>query len=171
MSSSLSHIVDKISEINKKLQQSKNKYIDNFKTMLDLLSHSIDNLSVINKKVEKSENKFIVNFRTILASLSHSVDKISENNKKLSLIELTEKFPNTNQLCNKDLNKFELLLRKGVYPYEYMDNWKRFNDKSLPNKEHFYSELNKEGITNENYKHAQKVWKELADGFENFRNI
>ena len=63
--------------------------------MLALLSHSIDNLSVINKKIEKWENKFIDIFRTMLASLSHSVDKISEINKKLSLVELTEKFPNT----------------------------------------------------------------------------
>ena len=35
-----------------------------------------------------------------------------------SINELTEKFPNTYQVCNKDLNKFVLLLRKGVYPYE-----------------------------------------------------
>ena len=62
------------------------------------------------------------------ASLSHSVDKISEINKKLSLIELSEKFPNTYQLCNKDLNKFALLLRKGVYPFEYVDNYERFNE-------------------------------------------
>ena len=126
----------------------------------------------------------------MIASLSHSVDKISETNKKLLLIELSEKFPNTYQLCNKDLNKFALLLRKGVYPYEYMDNYKRFNEELLPNKEYFYSELNKEGITDEDHKHAQKVWKEfniknlgqyhdlyvrsdttlLADAFENFRD-
>ena len=42
-----------------------------------------------------------------------------------------------------------------------MDNWERFNDESLPNKEYIYSELNKEGITDEDYKHARKVWKEF----------
>ena len=68
-----------------------------------------------------------------------------------------KKFSNTYQLCNKDLNKFESLLRKGVYPYEYMDRWKRFKEESLPNKESFYSELNKEGITDDDYAHAQKV--------------
>ena len=61
--------------------------------------------------------------------------------------------------CNKDLNKFELLLPKSVYPYEYMDSWERFNETSLPDKESFYSELNKEDITDEEYAHAQKVWK------------
>ena len=74
--------------------------------------------------------------------------------KKLALIELTEKFPNTYQLCNKDFNKFALLLTKGVYPYEYMGSWKRFKEESLPDKEYFYSELNKEHITDEDYAHA-----------------
>ena len=40
-----------------------------------------------------------------------------------------------------------LLLRKGVYPYEYMDSWQRFDETSLPDKEAFYSNLNMEGIT------------------------
>ena len=39
-----------------------------------------------------------------------------------------------------------LLLRKGVYPHEYMDRWKRFNEESLPDKEYFYNEMNKEHI-------------------------
>ena len=39
-----------------------------------------------------------------------------------------------------------------------MDSWKRFKEESLPDKESFYSELNKEGITDEDYAHAQKVW-------------
>ena len=40
-----------------------------------------------------------------------------------------------------------------------MDSWERFNETSLPDKESFYSELNKEDITDEDYVHAQKVWK------------
>ena len=55
-------------------------------------------------------------------SLSTLVDNLSGNEKIL----LIEKFPKTYQLCNKDLNKFALLLRKGVYPYEYMDCWEKF---------------------------------------------
>ena len=68
------------------------------------------------------------------------------------------RFLNTYQLCNKDHNKFALLLRKGVYPYEYMDCWKKFKEESLPDKESFYSELNNEHITDEDYEYAQKVW-------------
>ena len=50
-----------------------------------------------------------------------------------------------------------LLLRKGVYPYEYMDRWERFNELSIPPKEAFYSESNLEDITDEDYAHVQKV--------------
>ena len=42
---------------------------------------------------------------------------------------------------------FFFFLRKGVYPYEYMDSWETFNETSLPDKEAFYSELNEEEIT------------------------
>ena len=110
--------------------------------------------------------------------------------KKILQAELIKKFPNTYQLCNKDLNKFSLLLRKGVYPYEYMDSWDKFNEESLSDKESFYSNLHLENITDEDYVHAQKVWKVfkiknlgeyhdlyvqsdtllLADAFENFRD-
>ena len=90
--------------------------------------------------------KFIDSYRFMQDSLSNLVDNLSEINNKMSYASLIEKFPNTYQLCNKDLNKFALLLRKGVYPYEYMDKWKRFNEESLPDKEYFHSEMNKEHI-------------------------
>ena len=51
-----------------------------------------------------------------------------------------------------------MLLRKGVYPYKYMDTWEKFNEAELPSKKCFYSNLNLEDITDEDYIHAQKVW-------------
>ena len=92
------------------------------------------------------------------ASLSSLVDNLSEINKKESVNELIKKFPATYRFCKKDLNKFALLLKKGVYPYEYMDSWERFNEALLPSKESFYSELHKEDITDEDYNHAKKIW-------------
>ena len=73
--------------------------------------------------------KFIDICRFTQDSLSNLVDNLSEvNNKNLeiSYAALIKKFPNTYQLYNKDLSKFDLLLRKGVYPSEYMDSWNRF---------------------------------------------
>ena len=92
------------------------------------------------------------------------------------------------KFCNGDLNKFVLLLRKGVYPYEYMDSWEKFNETSLPAKNDFYSELTLEDLSNKDYEYAQKMFKKdltdmgdyhdlyvqtdtllLADVFEKFR--
>ena len=88
-------------------------------------------------------------------------------------------------------NGSELLYKKGIYPYEYMDSWERFSETRLPDKDKFYSKLSDEHITAEEYAHAQKVWQAfecqklgdyhdlyvktdvalLADVFENFRNL
>ena len=84
-----------------------------------------------------------------------------------------------------------MLRRKGVYPYEYMDSWEKLDGTTLPSKEAFYSNLNLENITDEDYLHAQKVWEVfeiknlgeyhdlyvqsdtllLAEVYENFRNM
>ena len=45
---------------------------------------------------------------------------------------LIKKFPDVYQFCNEEIIKFVLLLRKGVYPYEYTDSWERFDETSLP---------------------------------------
>ena len=49
-------------------------------------------------------------------------------------------------------------MRKGVYPYEYMDTWDRLTEPKLPSKEAFYSKLSDAHISDEDYTHAQKVW-------------
>ena len=73
--------------------------------------------------------------------------------------ELIKIFKNTYSFCNNDLNKFILLLRKGAYPYEYMDSWERFNETSLPSKDDFYSNLNMEDIDDIDYRHGNNVFK------------
>ena len=55
-----------------------------------------------------------------------------------------------------------MLLRKGVYPYEYMESWKKLDEISLPDKEAFHSSLNTENITDIDYRHADKVFKNLS---------
>ena len=58
------------------------------------------------------------------------------------------------------------MLRKGVYPYKYMDNWERFNETSLPSKESFYSNLNMEYIEDIDYRHD--IWHATGSGFFKF---
>ena len=50
-----------------------------------------------------------------------------------------KQFKNTFKFSNNDINKFILLSRKGVYHYEYMDEWQKFHEITLPEKEEFYS--------------------------------
>ena len=167
MTASLSLSIDKVPEIDRKIaridnKEPENKFTDNMRSMRASLSLYIDKVSEIDRKIaridnEEPENKFTNNVRSMMTSLSQSIDKLSEADKKISYDALIEKFPNTYQLCNKDLNKFALLLRKGAYPYEYMDSWKRFNEESLRDKGSFYNELNNEHITDEDYANAQKV--------------
>ena len=105
--------------------------------------------------------------------------------------DLIKKFKNTYRFCNNDLNKLVLLLRKGVYPYEYIDNWEGFNETSLLSKNSCYSNLNMENIEDIDYRHGNNVFNKLklnnlgeyhdlyvqsdtlllADVFENFRDM
>ena len=138
------------------------------------------------KKKVKSEYDFI-GFRN--NRLNYKCKECGKRCTKL-IIEAARNFLITYQFCNGDLNEFALLLRKGVYPYEYIDSWKKFNETSILLKQACYNKLNLEDITDKDYEHAQKVWGVfeiknqgekhdlyvlsdtllLADVFENFRD-
>ena len=115
--------------------------------------------------------------------MSQSLDRLSSNLDDDALKYTRDCFPNDEQ--------FKLIKRKGVYPYDYMDSFNRFNEKSLPKIDDFYSILNDTNISESDYSHAKEVWSTfkikdlgeyhdlylltdvllLADVFENFRNI
>ena len=104
--------------------------------------------------------------------------------------ELKKRFKNTLKFSNNNNNKFILLLKKGVYPYEYMHEWEKFNERTLPEKEEFYSNLNMD-ITDADYMHGKRICKDfeikhlgeyhdlylksetllLVDVFKNFRKM
>ena len=65
------------------------------------------------------------------------------------------------QFSNNDIIKFILLLRKSVYPYEYMDEWEKFNETTLSEKEEIYSNLNMEDSTDADYVHTKRVFKDF----------
>ena len=68
---------------------------------------------------------------------------------------------NTYKFSNYTKSRFILLLRKDVYPYEYMGDWDKFSQTLLPEKEDFYSHLNMEDITDADYAHAKRVCKDF----------
>ena len=80
--------------------------------------------------------------------------KWKKNYKKDFNEEPIKRFANTYEFCNEDINKFIMLLRKGVYPYEYMDSWHRFNETLLPDKKASCSKLSLEDITDKDYPDA-----------------
>ena len=104
---------------------------------------------------------------------------------------LKQRFFNTYKFSNDGNNKFILLLQKGIYPYDYIDNWEKLNETSVSEKEDFCSHLNMEDIADADYAHPTRVCKDfeikhlgeyhdlyvqsdtllLDDVFENFRNI
>ena len=109
-------------------------------------------ISVIPNNMEKymafflgKHLKFIDSFQFMSSSLESLVKNIPPCDMKYTL----QEFQN---------EKLELMKRKGVYPYDYIDHFDKFNEKHLPPREEFYSILNDEHITNEDYKHAQNVW-------------
>ena len=140
------------------------------------------NINAIPNNMEKYMAFMLGNHLTFIDSfqfMSSSLDKLVSNLPKESLIYTSKKFKG---------KKLDLMSQKGVYPYDFMDSFDKFNEK-LPSKEDFYSILNDEHITDDQYKHAQNVWDTfdlknmgeyhdlylksdillLADIFENFR--
>ena len=82
--------------------------------------------------------------------MSSSLDKLVNNIPKDDLIYTSKVFKG---------KKLDLMSKKGVYLYDYMDSFEKFNQTELPAKEHFYSILNDQDITNDEYDHAKKVGK------------
>ena len=133
------------------------------------------------KKEVKRELRFIDSFKFMATSLDKLVTNLASSSK--------EKFKDTRKFFTS--NQFELMLRKGVYPYEYMITLDRLNETELPSIDKFFSKLSGEGISNEDYEHAKRVWSTfkmktirdyhklynksdvflLCDVFENFRDL
>ena len=164
-----------------------------YRFMSSSLSKLVDNLSegIHNNKCADCESCLDYVRSTKNEKLIFKCFNCEQYYKKKINKDLIKRFASTYEFCNKNLNKFILLLRKGVYPYEYVDSSERFNETSLPSKEDFYSNLNMENIDDIDYRHGNNVFKRLelenlgqyhdlyvqsdtlllADAFENFRDM
>lgn len=123
--------------------------------------------------------RFIDSFRFMASSLDYLASLLPASEKKI----LKMQFNSYDDEC------LQMLQRKGVFCYDYVDSWEKLNETALPSKEAFYSELSESKISDEDYEFAQNVWSKfniktlgeysdlymktdillLADVFENFR--
>ncbi|XP_025192669.1 uncharacterized protein LOC112592729, partial [Melanaphis sacchari] len=150
------------------------------------LGYNTNSISVIPNSEEKfiSFSKYISNSFTI-RFIASSLSTLSKN----LITPRFEKFRNSaKHFSTQDL---PLVTRKGVYPYDYTDDWDKLEETSLPAKVDFYSLLEESHIKNEDYEHAKIVWIHfdcqtlgeysdlylkidvllLTDVFENFRDL
>ena len=95
---------------------------------------------------------FIDSFQFMSSSLDKSVSNLLDEALKYTKKEFK--------------NNFQIMKQKGIYPYDYMDSFKKFNKTELPKKENFYSILNDENISDDQYNHAKNVWNTF--NFKNF---
>ncbi|XP_068084002.1 uncharacterized protein [Anabrus simplex] len=136
-------------------------------------------------KFLKVNDKYTIKLKFIdsLRFMPSSLDQLSSNLHSEQFTEIRRFFPNDEE--------FNLIRRKGVFPYEFIDSVERLEERSLPSKESFYSSLNLTEITEEDYFHAHRIWEQfriqtlgeysdlylktdvllLADVFENFRDV
>ena len=111
------------------------------------------NINAIPNNKEKYMAFMLGNHMTFIDSvqfMSSSLDKLVNNLPKDDLKYTSQVFKG---------KKLSLMSQKGVYPYDFMDSFEKFNQTELPAKEHFYSILNDQDITDDEYDHAKKVWK------------
>ncbi|XP_043468808.1 DNA polymerase-like [Leptopilina heterotoma] len=151
-----------------------------FEGKIDLLSITKEKYISFTKHFPENgiKFKFIDSFRFMASSL----DKLASYLSNYSIVH--------SEFESYDVNTIQLLTRKGIFPYEYLDNRSKLNQTQLPPKEKFYSTLNDSHVTDKDYLHAQEVWSAfncqylyeyvylymktdillLADVFENFRD-
>ena len=111
------------------------------------------NINAIPNNMEKYMAFMLGNHLTFIDSfqfMSFSLDKLVSNLPKEALKYTSEEFTGMT---------LSLMSQKGVYPYDRMDSFEKFDQTELPTKEQFYSILNDQHITNDEYNHTKKVWK------------
>ena len=160
--------------------------------MASSLSYLVDNLAEGIHKIKCKDCDCFLEFESVKDNLiKYKCLSCNKNYSSKLDGKFKKRLKNTLKFSDKVIDKFILLLRKCVYHYEHMNDWEKFNETTLPEKEEFYSNLNMEDITDVGYMHAKRVCKDfeiknlgeyhdlhlksntllLADFFENFRKL
>ena len=119
----------------------------------DYITFSI-RVAVLHKNGVEKEKEIELRFIDSFKFMSSSLDSLTTN-----LIRGGQRLFGFEEYTHK---QYELLVKKGIYLYEYMSSWDRFEKTILPPKEAFYNKLNMVGVSSENYEHARSVWKEFG---------
>ncbi|XP_025406050.1 uncharacterized protein LOC112680226 [Sipha flava] len=148
---------------------------------IDVIPNSCEKYITCSKQIKDGFYvKFVDTFRFMSESLANLTNNLAKDKSKFRE---TKKY-----FSNNNLN---LVIRKGVFPYEYINCWEKLNETSLPPKSKFYNSLTDDHISKKDYIHACEVWKKfniktigeysdlylltdillLSDVFENFRDI
>ena len=102
------------------------------------------------EKSKEIDLRFIDSLKFMSSSLNSLVNNLARGNNKFFGFE------------DYNESQYELLIGKGIYPYEYMDDWDKFAETTFPLKEAYYSKLNMSGVSDEDYEHARRVWSDFG---------
>lgn len=147
---------------------------------IKLIAQNTEKYISISKVTKHEESTFDIRFLDTFRFMASSLESLANNLVDSQMTIMQDQYEET---------AFQILRKKGIYPYEYVDNTNKFKETCLPAKEKFYSTLTDEHISDDEYKYAQKVWNYfkcknfgdyhdiylrndvllLADVFENFR--
>jgi hypothetical protein len=145
---------------------------------IDVIPNTQEKYISFTKHVNGIKLRFLDSYRFMGASLESLVNNLPE-----------EAFNETTKFYCED--RLRLITRKGVFPYDYVDSWQKLEETCLPPKICFNNQLTFSEVSDEDYSHAQKVWKAfncrtlgeycdqylktdvllLADVFERFRDL
>jgi hypothetical protein len=143
---------------------------------IGIIPHNTETYISISKRIGKFELRFLDSLRFLQSSLENICEGLVLND----FVHMKRHFPN-----------YEMLCRKGIFPYEYVDCVEKLDELQLPPQEAFFSSLTESGVSDSDYKYAQSIWETfkintlgeysdlylktdvllLADAFENFRKV
>ena len=150
-----------------------------YEEKIDIIPNNTE--KYISISIGNSRNKQVyLRFIDSLQFMSDSLESLVKNINNIYHLK--------SDIINENIN---LLKQKGIYPYDYMNSWDKFNETKLPPKSLFLGKLNNEHISDKDYEHAKNIWSKfkinnlgdyhdlylktdvllLADVFENFRKI
>ena len=115
------------------------KLIDAARLMTSSLSNIVDNLTERIHKIKCKDCDCFPEYESVKDNfIKYKCLSFKKDYSNKLDEELKKKFKNTFKFSNNDINRFILLLRKGVYPYKYIDDLEKFNETTLAEKEEFY---------------------------------